>query len=523
MGSGLLTALIFLPLLGACFVLLRGEERAAWNSAFIFSLLPLGISLYLFAAFDPSRPGFQFVERYQWIPQFGISYHLGMDGLSLVLAVLTTILISLSLLYSGGGDITERPREFCFFMLALEAGLLGALFALDLFLFYVFWELMLFPMYFLIGIWGHGRKIYAAIKFVLFTMFGSILMLAAILYLALAHQAHGGALTFDLAELYHVPLSPTEARWMFAAFALAFAIKVPMWPVHTWLPDAHTEAPTAGSVILAGVMLKMGIYGFLRFAIPLFPGVALEATPIFMALAVVGIIYGALVAMVQPDLKRLIAYSSVSHLGFVMLGVFALNVQGLDGAIYQMLNHGISTGALFLLVGMLYMRRHTREISEFGGLWRRVPVYAAVFLVVMLSSIGLPGLNGFVGEFLIMLGAFLHSRIAAAFAVSGVVLGALYMLWAYERVMWGPITKAANGAIADLSAREIAVLAPLIALMLFMGLYPRPLISRLEPSAVQVLERVRDAEARLNAPSHENRLAAPVSAVRLAEARTRGQ
>jgi NADH-quinone oxidoreductase subunit M len=429
-----------------------------------------------------------------------------MDGISLCLVLLTTILIALTLLYSGGGDIESRPREFCFFMLMLETGLLGALLAIDLFLFYVFWELMLFPMYFLIGIWGHGRKVYAAIKFVLFTMVGSILMLVAILYLVDAARAPSGSLSFDLPRLYDVKLSPSAARWSFAGFALAFAIKVPMWPVHTWLPDAHTEAPTAGSVILAGVMLKMGTYGFLRFAIPLFPAVAIQAVPMFMALAIVGIIYGALVAMVQPDLKRLIAYSSVSHLGFVMLGIFALNHQGIEGALYQMLNHGISTGGLFLMVGMIYLRRHTRAITEFGGLWRSVPVMAAVFMALMLSSIGLPGLNRFVGEFLILLGTYLSTWQAAAFAVSGVILGALYMLWTYERVMFGPITKAANEALADLNAREVAVMVPLIAMMLLMGLYPKPLLSRMEPAVTQLLNRVEAAQAQL-APSVARALA----------------
>ena len=502
MGGGLLTALIFLPLLGALFVIMQRDGRGVWNSAFIFSLIPLALSFYLFYAFDPHSADYQFSEQYAWIPQFGISYHLGVDGISLLLVVLTTILISLSLLYSGGGDIEVRPREFCFFILVLESGLLGALLAVDVFLFYVFWEVMLIPMYFLIGIWGHGRRIYAAIKFVLFTMFGSILMLVAIIYLVYSEHVHFGRLSFDLPLMFQVPLTPAEARWLFAAFALAFAIKVPMWPVHTWLPDAHTEAPTAGSVILAGVMLKMGAYGFLRFAIPLFPAVAVEATALFMALAVVGIIYGAMVAMVQPDLKRLVAYSSVSHLGFVMLGIFALNVQGVEGAIYQMLNHGISTGALFLLVGMIYMRRRTREISEFGGLWRSAPVMAAVFMVVMLSSIGLPGLNGFVGEFLIMLGTFLRQWIAAAFAVGGIVLGALYMLWTYERVMFGPITKAVNETLGDLDAREIAVLAPVIALMLFMGLYPRPLLMRMEPSVAKMLAAVHVEEAKLHEEHH---------------------
>jgi NADH-quinone oxidoreductase subunit M len=497
MGGYWLTALTFSPLLGALFVLAQPEARATWRAAFIFSLLPLAISFYLFAAFDPGQAGYQFVERSAWIPEFGISYHLGIDGISLFLVILTTLLVTLSLLYSGGGDIETRPREFCFFMLLLETGLLGALLAVDLFLFYVFWELMLIPMYFLIGIWGHGRKVYAAFKFILFTMLGSILMLVAILYLVGAARAHLGHLTFDLPELYGVPLSHSAARWLFAAFALAFAIKVPMWPVHTWLPDAHTEAPTAGSVILAGVMLKMGTYGFLRFAIPLFPEVAIEAAPLFLALAVVGIIYGALVAMVQPDLKRLVAYSSVSHLGFVMLGIFALDPQGMEGAIYQMLNHGVSTGALFLLVGMIYLRRHTREISEFGGLWHSVPIFAAVFMVVMLSSIGLPGLNGFVGEFLILLGTYLSQSLAAEIAVVGLILGALYMLYAYERVMFGPVNKAVNAAIRDLGAREIAVMTPLVALMLFMGLYPQPLLSRMEPSVNALLGRVRVAQARL--------------------------
>jgi NADH-quinone oxidoreductase subunit M len=495
MAGLMLTALIFVPLLGAGAVLLQAEEQAIWRSAFIFSLIPLAFSLYLLVAFEPGQAGYQFVEQYAWIPQFGITYHLGMDGISLFLVVLTTILIALSLLYSGGGDIAMRPREFCFLMLVLQTGLLGALLAIDLFLFYVFWEVMLVPMYFLIGIWGHGRKIYATFKFVLFTTLGSLLMLVAILYLAGAARTQLGHLTFDLPELYKVVFPAREARWLFAGFAIAFAIKVPMWPVHTWLPDAHTEAPTAGSVILAGVMLKMGTYGFVRFAIPLFPLVAVEAAPLFMTLAVVGIIYGALVAMVQPDLKRLIAYSSVSHLGFVMLGIFALDPQGVEGAVYQMLNHGLSTGALFLLVGMVYLRRHTRAIAEFGGLWKIVPVYAAIFLFVMLSSIGLPGLNGFVGEFLILLGAFISLKVMAYFAVTGVILSAMYMMWAYERVMWGPLSNAVNATIADLNSREIAVMAPLMALMLLLGLFPRPLLTRMEPAVTALLERVHDAQA----------------------------
>jgi NADH-quinone oxidoreductase subunit M len=495
MGGFALTILIFVPLLGAAVVLLQNEDDTIWYSAFIFSLIPVAISFYLFAAFAPGRAGYQFVEQYRWIPQFGITYHVGIDGISLFLVILTTILVALSLLYSGGGDIAMRPREFCFLMMVLESGLLGAFLALDLFLFYVFWEVMLVPMYFMIGIWGHGAKLYATFKFVLFTMVGSLLMLAAIIYLALAARNHLGHLSFDLPDLYGAPLSHAEACWLFAGFAIAFAIKVPMWPVHTWLPDAHTEAPTAGSVILAGVMLKVGGYGFIRFAIPLFPLVAVEAVPIFMALAVVGILYGALVAMIQPDLKRLVAYSSVSHLGFVMLGIFALDQQGVDGSIYQMLNHGLSTGALFLLVGMIYLRRHTREIAEFGGLWKTIPLYAGVFMFVMLSSIGLPGLNGFVGEFLILLGTFLSLKLAAYFAVVGLILGALYMMWAYERVMWGPVTKAINRTIADLTVREISVVAPLIILMLLLGFYPKPILSRMGPSVAELLGRVHAAQA----------------------------
>jgi NADH-quinone oxidoreductase subunit M len=494
-----LSALIIAPIVGAFFVLIQDGKDAIWRAAFVFSLVPLAISFYLFAVFKLDFAGYQFTEQYRWIPGMGISYHVGMDGISLFLVLLTTVLISLSILYSGGGDIESRPREFCFFMLVLETGLLGGLLAIDLFLFYVFWELMLIPMYFLIGIWGHGRKVYAAIKFVLFTMVGSLLMLVAILYLARAAHAQFGHWSFDLTDLMNTQLSPSQARWLFAGFALAFAIKVPMWPVHTWLPDAHTEAPTAGSVILAGVMLKMGTYGFLRFAIPLFPAVAIQATPLFMALAIVGIIYGALVAMVQPDLKRLIAYSSVSHLGFVMLGIFALNPEGIEGAVYQMLSHGLSTGGLFLLIGMIYLRRHTREITEFGGLWKSVPRLAAIFMVVMLASMGLPGLTGFVGEFLIMLGTFLSNWQAAAFAVTGIILGALYLLWTYERVMFGPITHAVNETIRDLNGREISVMVPLLALMLLMGLYPRPLLRRIEPSVGVVLGRVYAARAQLAA------------------------
>jgi NADH-quinone oxidoreductase subunit M len=362
--------------------------------------------------------------------------------------------------------------------------------ALDLVLFYVFWEAVLIPMYLLIGVWGGPRRIYAAVKFILYTVAGSLLMLVAILYLYFAHHAATGEFTFDLLRLYDTPLGRTAQLWLFAAFALAFAIKVPMFPFHTWLPDAHVEAPTAGSVILAGVLLKMGTYGFVRFAMPLFPEATLAFAPAIVFLAVIGIIYGALVAMVQPDIKKLVAYSSVSHLGFVMLGLFALNTQGLQGGILQMINHGLSTGALFLAVGIIYERRHTREIGEFGGLAERLPWFAAAFLIVCLSSLGLPGLNGFVGEFLILLGAFRVDPVVAAVSATGVILAAVYLLWMYQRVMFGPVTNEKNRGLRDLSLREFWTLAPVIALIVWIGVFPNPFLRRLDASVSVLMERV---------------------------------
>jgi len=372
----------------------------------------------------------------------------------------------------------------------LETGMLGAFVALDLFLFYVFWEVMLVPMYFLIGVWGGTRRIYAAVKFVLYTMAGSLLMLVAIIYLATRHAQLTQVQTFDLLQLYNLHLPFHEQSWLFLAFALSFAIKVPLFPFHTWLPDAHVEAPTAGSVILAAILLKLGTYGFVRFAIPLFPDAALAAAPIIIMLAVVGIIYGALVAMMQADIKKLVAYSSVSHLGLVMLGLFVFNLQGIQGGLYQMLNHGLSTGALFLLVGMIYDRRHTRMIEDFGGLWKQLPIFSAVLLVVTFSSIGLPGLNGFVGEFLILLGAFNASPPWAAAAATGVILGAIYMLWMFRRVIFGPLTNPENQKLQDLNGREILILAPVLALIVFMGVYPQPFLSRMKPAVDLTLKRV---------------------------------
>ncbi len=493
-GNVLLSLIVWTPLIGAFLVLLvpRDNPEGARRSALAFSLLTFLLSLALWAGFQPDQADFQYLEQRPWIPDFGIQYLVGVDGVSLFLVLLTTFLTPVVVLFSFG-DISKRVKEYFFFLLMLETGMLGAFVALDLFLFYVFWELMLVPMYFIIGVWGGPRRIYASIKFLLYTLAASLLMLVAILYLVSVH-ARSAPTTFDLRLLYDVGLTPSEQLWLFAAFALAFAVKVPMFPLHTWLPDAHVEAPTGGSVILAGVLLKLGTYGFLRFAMPLFPDAMVAATPLMLTLSVIGIIYGAAVAMVQPDLKKLVAYSSVSHLGFVMLGLFAVNVTGIQGAIYQMLNHGLSTGALFLLVGMIYDRRHTRMIDAFGGLWRPLPRWAAVFLVVTLSSIGLPGLNGFVGEFLIMLGAFGASRPAATCAGLGIVLGAVYMLWMYQRVIFGPLRHPENATLSDLTGREIAVIVPVVAMIIVMGVYPTPFLRTMEPSVKALIARMESRQ-----------------------------
>jgi len=478
-----LSWLVFFPLLCAVLIAvvpgLTGRTLR-WLAA-IASVAEFAFSLPLWWRYRPGEPGWQFVEQVPWIPRLGATYHMGADGVGVLLALLTTVLTPI-VIVGAWSAVEKREREFYALLLALEAGMLGTFFALDLLLFYVFWEAMLIPMYLLIGVWGGPRRVYAAVKFFLYTMAGSVLMLVAILWLYFYNRSVTGVPTFALDAFYALPLQPAQQTWLFLAFAFAFAIKVPMFPFHTWLPDAHVEAPTAGSVILAAVLLKMGTFGYVRYAMPLFPSASAQFTPWIVALALIGIVYGALVAMVQPDLKKLVAYSSVSHLGFTMLGLYALNPQGMAGGMISMLNHGVSTGALFLLVGVIYERRHTRMIADFGGLWKPMPVYASVFMVIMLSSIGLPGTNGFVGEFLVLLGAFRANPLWAIIAGTGVILSALYMLWMFQRVFFGPVTRPENETLTDLSGRERLVFAPLLLLVFWMGVFPQPILDRAQPT-----------------------------------------
>ncbi len=491
MDNYILSLITFLPLVGILPLILmpRGRERAIKYLALGVAGLDFIVSLYLYFGFDSSAVSMQFVQRFPWIGDYGINYYLGLDGISLFLVLLTTFLTPIVIL-SSWEAITEKVKEYMICFLLLETAMIGAFVSLNLFLFYIFWEAMLIPMYFIIGVWGGPHKIYATIKFFLFTLFGSLLMLVAIMALYFMYAKQFGTYSFDLMELYRVDIPLGAQLWLFAAFGLSFAIKVPIFPFHTWLPDAHVEAPTAGSVILAGVLLKMGTYGFIRFAMPLFPEAAEKFMPLIAVLSIIGIIYGALVAMVQPDLKKLIAYSSVSHLGFVMLGLFALNVQGIEGAILQMVNHGLSTGALFLLVGIIYERRHTRMIEDFGGLSRTLPIFAAFFMIVTLSSIGLPGLNGFVGEILILIGVFKARYIYGILAATGVVLGAVYMLWMFQRVMFGEIKREENRVLKDMNGREIAVLLPIILMIFLIGLYPRPFLKKMDASVESFLSQV---------------------------------
>ncbi|MGD8555107.1 MAG: NADH-quinone oxidoreductase subunit M [Anaerolineales bacterium] len=494
-GSLILTLVTFFPILGVLVILLLNRDRhdAIRWTALIASTLTFIISLVMLSQYEVSNPEIQMEVQLPWFRLAGwtVEYHLGVDGLSVLLVLLTTLLTPISIL-STWSAVKERVKEFMIFFLLLEIGMVGVFLALDLFLFYIFWEFTLVPMYFLIGIWGGPRRMYAAIKFFLYTMAGSILMLLAILWLGLRGD------TFSVPELIakHGLWADVQV-WLFVAFAAAFAIKVPMWPLHSWLPDAHVEAPTAGSVILAGVLLKMGTYGFLRFNIPLFPEAAVRLAPWMALLAVIGILYGAAVSYSQRDVKKLVAYSSVSHLGFVILGLFALNAQGIQGGILQMVNHGLSTGALFIIVGMIYERRHTREMDAFGGLWKIMPVYGALTLIVTLSSMGLPGLNGFVGEFTILLGAFgseaIGSKLYAGFAAAGVILAAIYMLYMFQKLFLGPLKEEENRGVKDINWREIATLVPLVILIIWIGLYPKPFFSLIGPSVDKVVAMLQTA------------------------------
>ena len=456
------------------------------------------ISAGLWWSYDPAGAVWQSGFVASWIPQWGATFRLGVDGMSVMMILLTTFLMPLAVLGSWT-SIRRKTHSYYALMLVLTTGMLGVFMALDLVLFYVMWEVMLVPMYFIIGIWGGERRIYASLKFFIYTMVGSLLMLVAIIWVGFAaRDPMTGMISFDYDHvLQFARFSPAAALWLFTAFFLAFAVKVPMFPFHTWLPDAHVEAPTAGSVILAAIMLKMGTYGFLRFALPLFPSAAMNDTvrTVILVLAVIGIIYGALVAMVQPDFKKLVAYSSVSHLGFVMLGIFALTLQSVQGALMVMINHGISTGALFLLIGMMYERTHTRLIAAYGGIARVVPMFAALLVLVALSSIGLPGTNGFIGEFLVLIGAFRTYPVLATIATTGVIFAAAYLLWAIQRILFNPLDKPANAHLTDLNRRELALMVPLVVMIIWLGLYPAPVLRRMEPSAERLVRLVQTRSA----------------------------
>jgi NADH-quinone oxidoreductase subunit M len=521
---GLLAWVTLLPLFGAGLVMLvpREEEAIHRGLGLLFTIATFAVSLLILPDFDAGQAGFQMEVDKIWIAPLGIRFHLGIDGISLWLVLLTTFLMPLTLLSPQAIGIRNvRVREFTVAMLILETGMVGAFLALDMFLFYVFWELMLIPMYFIIGVWGGERRLYAAIKFVIYTLVGSLLMLVAILYLYSAWHTASGSYSFDYTNLAHLSLPFGPQLACFAAFALAFAIKVPIFPLHTWLPDAHVEAPTGGSVILAGVLLKFGTYGFIRFALPMFPLAAEAAAPLIATLAVIGIVYGALMAYVQDDAKKLVAYSSVSHLGFVVLGILTLNAQGVQGALYQMLAHGISTGGLFLAVGWLYDRRHTRRLADFGGLWKQTPIFAALFMVIVLASVGLPGLCGFIGEFLVLIGTFTANKtwaatgmvgyfpapkLVGAISATAVILAAMYLLTMYQKLMFGPLDKPENKAVKDVHGRETWVFSIVVVAALVMGLYPQAILARSEKSVNAFItsyrDRLQDARRAPDAPAH---------------------
>jgi NADH-quinone oxidoreductase subunit M len=491
--DNLLLLVTFFPLLAmAIIALVPAKATASIKSvALALALAEFALSVPLYMGFQVAQAGqLQYELTLPWITSLGVQFHVGIDGISLLLIMLTTFLLPIVVLSSW--NVTKSLKAYLQMYFLMTVGMIGVFASQDLVLFYVFWELVLIPMYFLIGIWGGKRRIYAAMKFFLYTMIGSVLMLLAILYVYWNTQVPGVGNSFDLPLIFeHFHCSGQTELWLFMAFALAFAIKVPMFPFHTWLPDAHVEAPTGGSVILAGVLLKMGTYGFIRFAMPLFPGALETLLPLLITLSVIGVVYGAMVSIVQKDMKKLVAYSSVSHLGFVMLGLFALNTEAMSGAVIQMLNHGLSTGALFLAVGVIYERRHTRLISEFGGLAKQMPLYTFVLMFFILASVGLPGLNGFVGEFLILLGAFKSAPVATAIAATGVVFAAVYLLWMIQRVMFGPLTNPKNQVLEDLNLRELLVFVPLIVLCVWMGVYPDPFLDRIGPAVESTLELMR--------------------------------
>ncbi len=493
----LLTCLLFLPLIGAMAVLLsrRNAGAARWIGL-ATSLATFVLSLPLFFGYDGANAAMQFVENVSWIPSLNVSFHVGIDGISMLLVMLTTFLTPIVLI-SSWTSIGKNIAFYVSLMLLLETAMIGVFVSLDTFLFYVFWEMILIPMYFIIGIWGGKERVYATVKFFIYTMVGSLLMLIAIIWLGyFASTLPGGEFTTDIVKLFEIgPMIPMHIQvWMFAAFALSFLIKVPAFPLHTWLPDAHVQAPTGGSVILAGVLLKMGTYGLIRFNLQLFPQSSIEYASVLSILGVIGIIYGALVSMVQKDVKKLVAYSSVSHMGFILLGLFGMTTLGLQGGLIQMLNHGLSTGALFLIVGMIYDRRHTRMIDDFGGLARQIPVFSTFFLIVTLSSIGLPGMNGFVGEFLILLGSFesavLGSIWYVVFAATGVVLAAVYMLWMFQRVVFGVSRSPENDTIVDLNKREISLLLPIVLFIFWIGIYPSTFLSKSEQTIQRVVDKL---------------------------------
>jgi NADH-quinone oxidoreductase subunit M len=487
----LLSTILWIPIAAAALLALfpRSAATAIKSLGFLASIVTFFISLLILPQFADTA-GFQLTERIPWIPQWGIHYALGVDGISLWLVLLTTLLTPVVFL-SSWNAIHKHPKEYVIAMLVMESAMIGAFIAMDLVLFYVFFELMLLPMYLIIGVWGGARRVYAAIKFFLFTIAGSLLMLLGIIYLGFISFHQTGIPTFNITDLYGVALPSNIQTLLFFAFALAFAIKVPLFPLHTWLPDAHVEAPTGGSIILAGVMLKMGTYGFLRMVLPFFPQASAKYANLLLILSVIGIIYGALVAWVQPDMKKLVAYSSVSHLGFCVLGIFAMNQAAIEGSILQMVNHGLSTGALFLLVGVIYERRHTRLLADYGGLAHTMPVYATLFVIAMLSSVGLPGLNGFVGEFLILAGTFQSHPVLATIAATGVILAAIYLLWLVQRVFFGPLTSEENRNVPDIAWNELAAVVPLILLMVWIGVHPNTFLKKMTPSVQQLLTQVR--------------------------------